>query len=66
MGNLFEGSKFYVLILSIFWKKGGDLGNYSKGDIILGRILIKEIGYLNFNSFLFDKNYLSPSNRVKS
>ena len=35
-------SKFYVLILTIFWKKGG---NYSRGDIIQGRMLVKKIRY---------------------
>ena len=32
-------SKFHVLILTIFWKNGG---NYSRGDIIQGRMLIKD------------------------
>ena len=29
MGNYLKVSKFYVLILTIFWKKGG---NYSRED----------------------------------
>ena len=42
MGKLFEGFIIYVVISTIFWKKGG---KYSRGDIIQGRILNKEIRY---------------------
>ena len=41
--NYLKVSEFYLLILPIFWKKGG---NSSRGDIIQGRILIKEIRYM--------------------
>ena len=47
MGKLLEGFKFYVPILTMFWKKKG--GNYSRGDIVQGRILIKEIRNAIFN-----------------
>ena len=41
-GNYLKVSQFYALILTIFWKKGG---NHSRGDILQGRMLIKEIRY---------------------
>ena len=41
-GNYLKVSKLYVLILTILWKKRG---NYLRGDIIQGRILINEIQY---------------------
>ena len=43
LGNYLKVLKLHVLILIIFWK---NMGKLFKGDIIQGRILIKEIRYI--------------------
>ena len=45
MGKIFEGFKVLCIDFDQILEKKG--GNYSRGDIIQGRILIKEIRYVN-------------------
>ena len=44
MGKLLEGFKMLCTELTIIWKKKGEI---IQGDVIQGRILIKEIRYIH-------------------